>query len=485
MALRQTLLTALISAEEDMLFDEFRTVLVDLTDLVLSSTGMDAVLIDIVVRQFLKSRPARGMIGESIANELFVDLVQQPVLTASLVFDSCQEYIRINSVLTKTLESSLRGRSALPVSMLFSTTDPASLPPTLLQRMDFVVSGDIPSPEWKRLLGEYFLKETRQLGYDYSSEQMMLLPPNSKAVWAKKVDRHNPDFAYFIDPICISWNDIPSSSLSIVREPSVLSEERSIEAKRSMEVKDIEKEPPEVSADCLPAVVTHNDFATSAFLKRWDMSTPGQAKSVFLEEVDIVRSPLSNLKASSPLHRIPPNTPPKNPFMSYLSGSASTTIPTSEMEPVYPAGAWSAWGQTSDSVNEGSTTSVASIKVVRPSQYPIKYRSLVEAILEASERKCGVAVGVGRVGEYYSRRVVVDDDWWRRYTSLISSGSEANILMDSESDLEIEPSVRLITLNAPREEWLESDSKNKGIPVRRIACDNLTIDHTYYHLRFL
>lgn len=72
MALRQTLLTTLISTEkEDPIFEGSHTVLIDLTDLVLSSTGMDAVLINIVLRNFLETEPATGMIGESMAAQNF------------------------------------------------------------------------------------------------------------------------------------------------------------------------------------------------------------------------------------------------------------------------------------------------------------------------------------------------------------------------------------------------------------------------------
>lgn len=72
MALRQTLLTALISSdEEDQMLQQFRmgdTVLVDLSDFILSSTEMNVPLIDLVLEKFLRCRPthSRSMIGESL-----------------------------------------------------------------------------------------------------------------------------------------------------------------------------------------------------------------------------------------------------------------------------------------------------------------------------------------------------------------------------------------------------------------------------------
>jgi hypothetical protein len=71
MALRQTVLTALISSEiEDPLLGYFcmgDTVLVDLSDIILWSSEMDAVLVSLVLEKFLRSQSShsRSMIGTS------------------------------------------------------------------------------------------------------------------------------------------------------------------------------------------------------------------------------------------------------------------------------------------------------------------------------------------------------------------------------------------------------------------------------------
>lgn len=71
MALRQTILTSLIcSDDEDLLSQYFRmgdTVLVDLSDFLLSSTGIDASIVALVLEKFLQYRPpnSRSIIGMS------------------------------------------------------------------------------------------------------------------------------------------------------------------------------------------------------------------------------------------------------------------------------------------------------------------------------------------------------------------------------------------------------------------------------------
>jgi hypothetical protein len=68
MALRQTVLTMLVAAEdEDALSDAFQNgenVLIDLSDLILSCTGMDEALVAIVLEQFLSYQSGNSTIGK-------------------------------------------------------------------------------------------------------------------------------------------------------------------------------------------------------------------------------------------------------------------------------------------------------------------------------------------------------------------------------------------------------------------------------------
>jgi hypothetical protein len=65
MALRQTLLTKLLSpAGEDELEETSRRItLVDLTDPILQSTGIDNAIMTIAIRDSIRSNPGRKMIG--------------------------------------------------------------------------------------------------------------------------------------------------------------------------------------------------------------------------------------------------------------------------------------------------------------------------------------------------------------------------------------------------------------------------------------
>jgi hypothetical protein len=65
MALRQTLLTKMLSpAGEDELEETSRRItLVDLTDRILQSTGLDNAIMAIVIRDFIRSTTGRKVIG--------------------------------------------------------------------------------------------------------------------------------------------------------------------------------------------------------------------------------------------------------------------------------------------------------------------------------------------------------------------------------------------------------------------------------------
>lgn len=131
------------------------------------------------------------------------------------------------------------------------------------------------------------------MGYDLPSEVMVMLPPNSKAVWAKKVDKNNPDFAYFVDPICMPWNDIIPTSLLKVQGSLLHLENSNTEAETSMEIRGTEGETLEGSTGRSPDVITRNDPAAVNLIVPGDVSTTGEAMAVPLEGVAATERPSS------------------------------------------------------------------------------------------------------------------------------------------------------------------------------------------------
>jgi hypothetical protein len=160
------------------------------------------------------------------------------------------------------------------------------------------------------------------------------------------------------------------------------------------------------------------------------------------------------------------NLPSKNALALDFFTPSSITISHSEIERVPNSEATANFGQTSNSNN---STSSVNVRLVHPSQYPVKYRSLVEAILEACEGKCGVPVGLGKVGGCFSGRTVANVSWWANFITLVDLGCEAGILMQWESQLVNGTSLTMITLNSAKEEWLESDSNSNTRPVSRTS----------------
>jgi hypothetical protein len=64
--------------------------------------------------------------------------------------------------------------------MVFTTDDPPSFPKTLLQRMDFVISGAISFSDWKVLLEDYFLKESGKDITGLRNGKMNIISPGSR-----------------------------------------------------------------------------------------------------------------------------------------------------------------------------------------------------------------------------------------------------------------------------------------------------------------
>jgi hypothetical protein len=194
MALRQTVLTALISSEtEDPLLRYFRmgdTVLVDLSDVILWSSEMDGVLVSVVLEKFLRSQSShsRSVVGMSLSP--YRPFSYLPVLFNNhiddrLVLDSCDEYLRKDSILAKTLEYCLRNKASNTPRIFFTTSDPTTLASTIFQQFDFIISGYLPSPTWHQLVDNHFLQGGGKEVSTLRRDQILILSPTSVKVIAE------------------------------------------------------------------------------------------------------------------------------------------------------------------------------------------------------------------------------------------------------------------------------------------------------------
>jgi hypothetical protein len=68
MALRQTLLTRLLSPISEEPHDDWRITMVDLTDPVLRSTGLDCSILDVALHDFVQGDAGKKLIGTLLPN---------------------------------------------------------------------------------------------------------------------------------------------------------------------------------------------------------------------------------------------------------------------------------------------------------------------------------------------------------------------------------------------------------------------------------
>jgi hypothetical protein len=154
MALRQTLLTKLLSPAGDDENEESprRIKLVDLTDPVLQSTGLDNAIMVIAMHDFTRNTGGRKMIGGyQLTGFSDPSLIRE-------VLNNCQEYLFHPSSLNKTLESlAAQGNDRL-ANILLSTTDPTTIPYSVLHSLDYIIFGSSRSLHWNEFLHKHFTK---------------------------------------------------------------------------------------------------------------------------------------------------------------------------------------------------------------------------------------------------------------------------------------------------------------------------------------
>ncbi|KAG8834462.1 hypothetical protein FRC17_008684, partial [Serendipita sp. 399] len=135
MALRQTILTQLISSEHETLNSIIQTqqeVVVDLSDSLLSEIGLDEVVMDIVLSVFLHYKDKPSLI----------------------VINNAQDFLHSQSILSSSLASLTRQDTYRRSQILISTIDPAVIPSTLFSGLRFCFCGHSSSPLWRRSLAD-------------------------------------------------------------------------------------------------------------------------------------------------------------------------------------------------------------------------------------------------------------------------------------------------------------------------------------------
>jgi hypothetical protein len=83
----------------------------------------------------------------------------------------------------------------------------------------------------------------------------------------------------------------------------------------------------------------------------------------------------------------------------------------------------------------------------------------VNAILEASAGKCGVSVQLSTAAGFFAGRNTVEGRWWSRFSTLLSSATNKEIVEETQETIANGIKVKCIALKSPREEW------NWGIPL--------------------
>ncbi|KAG8808404.1 hypothetical protein FRC17_003974, partial [Serendipita sp. 399] len=135
-AFRQTLLTMLISPPDEDIWEVLSTcrqIIIELNDPVLLSTGLVPILMDMAIHRFLSSDDASTKGTKKL-----------------IVLDNAQEYLGMESILTKSLVSLANMGANSPSSVLMIATEPSKL--HLHLHFDFLLLGHISPclPLWMR-----------------------------------------------------------------------------------------------------------------------------------------------------------------------------------------------------------------------------------------------------------------------------------------------------------------------------------------------
>ncbi|CAG7849986.1 SubName: Full=Uncharacterized protein {ECO:0000313/EMBL:CCA67294.1} [Serendipita indica DSM 11827] len=142
MAIRQTLLTTLIASHDGDKDDvdvvsrirHGGAIVIDLSDPVLRSTGLDSVLFDMVLCLYCSvQRDTRKL----------------------LVLDQAHEYMSTNPALLNTLVTLFSMHTDSPIKTLLSSSDLTLISPRLLSHIDYLICHDFRSPTWLNYLQQH------------------------------------------------------------------------------------------------------------------------------------------------------------------------------------------------------------------------------------------------------------------------------------------------------------------------------------------
>ncbi|PVF92140.1 hypothetical protein CPB86DRAFT_229237 [Serendipita vermifera] len=132
-----------------------RVILIDLTDPVLSSSNLNAVIMDIALRVFLDHESTRRKL---------------------MVFNAAEEYLHGESLIGKTVSSMLSGNKPSSVGILLTSHDPTGISISILTHIDFILSSPFP---WLYGFCRNHWPSTGQAFRDVRRDQVVLISPGS------------------------------------------------------------------------------------------------------------------------------------------------------------------------------------------------------------------------------------------------------------------------------------------------------------------
>jgi hypothetical protein len=196
--------------------------------------------------------------------------------------------------------------------MLFTTSDPSALPAPILQRQDFVISGRIPSAQWKRLLMDNFLKEGGDVLDALSQGEIAILSPNSREI-------HQDGKSCYWAGQAVSMQFFPTSRMPRQQAPVTTEEDDSFEMDGRMAV-EVEVEVEEETAaetedsvyfsagntDSLEEQESDEEYATPHDEAYTGVATPEEMS----EYETPIETPPSSSESSSPSKSPSPAEPP-------------------------------------------------------------------------------------------------------------------------------------------------------------------------------
>jgi hypothetical protein len=141
MALRQTILTTLISTDEeaDTYPSQFNKVIIDLTDPILSATKLDAAIFNIILRDFATTGTGEaGLIGEMRR------MIHITIAKSISVINNAHEFLRSDSLLLKSILSLAASRDGSH-SVLLTALNLLSIDPALISLSAYMIRG-YPNP---------------------------------------------------------------------------------------------------------------------------------------------------------------------------------------------------------------------------------------------------------------------------------------------------------------------------------------------------